>query len=279
MNLPIEILQYIFTFLTIKDIFKLKFLSRRANSLYFSLGKKFGVTFLIESSKKIINPKVYYDCQKYFFVNELMNELRTNRFSFTDLLFIRYSLENFLRMATLSNTLKHLFYCKRSFFAQNDCIFCSRLFVKSDLLYPRSFPNLTILNRKTVISEKNYDFNFFWESNEQKDIINSNIARCIDNVVIQDGTDFLVYFLEIQGRYYCNFFIYLSRLLLVETFQKNFLLEYSSKLFDCYLNYILNHVDLDAFKNIFDEIDINQFPYFKVINRKYKEYLKLKYES
>ena len=279
MNLPIEILQYIFTFLTIKDIFKFKFLSRRANSLFFSLGKKFGVAFLIESSKKIINPKVYYNCQKYFFVSELMIELRRNRFSFTDLLFIRYSLENFLRVATLSNTLKHLFYCKRSFFAKNDCKFCSRLFVKSDLLYPRSFPDLTILNEKTVISEKNYDFNFFWESNEQKDIINSNMVRCIDNVVIQDGTDFLVYFLEIQGRYYCNFFIYLSRLLLVERFQKNVLLEYSSKLFNSYLNYILNHVDLDAFKNIFDEIDINQFQYFKVINRKYKEYLKIKYES
>ena len=279
MNLPIEILQYIFTFLTIKDIFKFKFLSRRANSLFFSLGEKFGVIFLIESSKKIINPKVYYNCQKYFFVSELMIELRRNRFSFTDLLFIRYSLENFLRVATLSNTLKHLFYCKRSFFARNDCKFCSRLFVKNDLLNVGSFPNLTILNRNTVISEKNYDFNFFWESNEQKNIINSNIARCIDNVVIQDGTDFLVYFLEIQGRYYCNFFINLSRLLLIETFQKNVLLDYSSKLFDCYLDYILNHIDLDAFKNIFDEIDINQFQYFKVINRKYKEYLKIKYEN
>ena len=277
MNLPIEILQYIFTFLTIKDIFKFKFLSRRSNSLYFFLGKKFGVTFLIESSKKIFNPKIYYNCQKYFFVNELMNELR-DRFSFTDLLFIRYSLENFLRNATISNTLKHLFYCKRSFFAQSNCKLCSRLFIRSNKL-PNSFPNLTILNRDKIISEKKYEFNFFWENKEQKDIINSNMARCIDNVVIQDATDFLVYFIEIQARYYCNFFICLSRFLLVETSEKNFLLEYSSKLFDCYLNYILKHVDLDAFKNIFDEIDINQFPYFKVINRKYKEYLKIKYES
>ena len=277
MNLPIEILQYIFTFLTIKDIFKFKFLSRRANSLYFSLGKKIGVTFLIESSKKIFNPKVCYNCQKYFFVSELMNEL-SDRFSFTDLLFIRYSLENFLRMVTISNTLQHLFYCKRSFFARSNCKLCSRLFIKSNKL-PNSFPNLTILNRNKIISEKKYDFHFFWENKEQKDIINSNMARCIDNVVIQDATDFLVYFIEIQARYYCNFFICLSRFLLVERSEKNFLLEYSSKLFDCYLNYILKHVDLDAFKNIFDEIDINQFPYFKVINRKYKEYLKIKYES
>ena len=277
MNLPIEILQYIFTFLTIKDIFKFKFLSRRSNSLYFFIGKKIGVTFLIESSKKIFNPQVYYNCQKYFFVNELVKELR-GRFSFTDLLFIRYSLEIFLRMTTISNTLLHLFYCKRSFFAKNDCKFCSRLFVTSSEL-PNSFPNLTILNRNEIISEKKYNFNFFWENNEQKDVINSNMARCIDNVVIQDATDFLVYFIEIQARYYCNFFISLSRLLLVERSEKNFLLEYSSKLFDSYLNYILKHVDLDAFKNIFDEIDINQFPYFKVINRKYKEYLKIKYES
>ena len=277
MNLPIEILQYIFTFLTIKDIFKFKFLSRRANSLFFSLGKKFGVGFLIESSKKIINPKVYYNCQKYFFVNELVNELR-DRFSFTDLLFIQHSLENFLRMATISNTLQHLFYCKRSFFAKSDCKYCSRLYVTNSQL-PNFFPNLTILNRNEIISEKKYYFNFLWENNEQKDIINSNMVRCLDTVVIQDHIDFLVYFIEIQARYYCNFFICLSRFLQVERSEKNFLLEYSSKLFDCYLSYILKHVDLDAFKNIFDEIDINQFQYFKVINRKYKEYLKRKYES
>ena len=206
-----------------------------------------------------------------------MNMLK-DRFNFTDLLFIRYSLENFLRMATVTNTLKHLFYCKRSFFARNECKLCSRLFIKSDILLP-SFPNLTILNKNTIISEKKYDFNFFWENNEQKVIINSNMVRCLDKVVIQDSTDFLVYFIEIQARYYCNFFICLSKFILAERPEKIFLLEFSSKLFDSYLNYILRHVDLDAFKNIFDEVDINQFPFFKVINRKYKEYLKIKYES
>ena len=120
---------------------------------------------------------------------------------------------------------------------------------------------------------------FFWENKEQRDIINSDIVRCIDNVVIQDATDFLVYFIEIQARYYCNFFICLSNFISAERAEKIFLLEFSSKLFDSYLNYILRHLDLDGFKNIFDEVDINQFPYLKVINRKYKEYLKLKYES
>ena len=206
-----------------------------------------------------------------------MNTIR-DRFNFTDLLFIRYSLENFLRMATISNTLKHLFYCKRSFFARNDCKLCSRLFIKHDILVPL-FPNLTILNRDTIISEKKYDFNFFWESKEQRDVINSDIVRCIDNVVIQDATDFLVYFIEIQARYYCNFFICLSNFISAGTAEKIFLLEFSSKLFDSYLNYILRNLNLDGLKNIFDEVDINQFPYLKVINRKYKEYLKLKYES
>ena len=276
MNLPNEILQYIFSFLTIHDIFKFKFLSRRANSLYFSLGRKIGVRFLIESSKKIFNPEEYYNCQKYFFVCELMNALK-DRFDFTNLLFIRYSLENFLRMATISNTLKHLFYCKRSFFSKNDCRLCSRLFIKSNILV-NSFPNLTFSN-ESIISEKKYEFHFFWENKEQKDIINSNMVRCIDNVVIQDGIDFLVYFIEIQGRYYCNFFTCLSKFISCERAEKIFLLEFSSKLFDSYLRYILRYVDLNAFKNIFEEVDINQFPYFKVINRKYKEYLKIKYEN
>ena len=275
--MPIEILQYIFTFLTINDIFKFKFLSRRANSLYFSFGRQFGVNFLVESSRKIFNPKQYYNYQKYFFVNELMNTIR-DRFNFTDLLFIRYSLEIFLRMVTISNTLKHLFYCKRSFFARNDCKLCSRLFIRCDVLVPL-FPNLTILNRDAIILEKKYDFNFFWVSKEQRDLINSNMERCLDNVVIQDGIDFLVYFIEIQARYYCNFFICLSKFISAETNEKIFLLNFSSKLFNSYLTYILRHVNFEALKNIFEEVDINQFPYFKVINKKYKEYLKIKYES
>lgn len=275
--MPIEIWVYIFKFLTISDIFKFKFLSKASNSLYFSVGAEFGVDFLVDNAKKIFDPKEYYNCLKYFFVTKLVDRLK-EKFNFVDLLFIRYSLENFLRMTTISNTLKHLFYCPRSFFAASDCKLCSRLFIKKNMLvFP--FPNFTILNRETVILEKKYDFNFFWVDENQKDIINSDMKRCLNNVVIQESTDFLVYFIEIQGRYYCNFFKCLSDFLPVNKAEKIYLLEFSSELFNSYLCYILRHINLTGLKSIFEQVNVNQFPYLKVINKKYKEYLKDKYES
>ena len=264
---------YIFKFLTVSDIFKFRFLSRASNSLFFSVGKEFGVDFLIENSKKIFDTEEYYDCLKYFFVTELMKEIK-DRFSFVDLLFIRYCLENFLRMTTISNTLNHLFYCKRSFFGANNCRLCSRIFIKKDIL---SFPNFTILTKDSIMKE--YDFNFFWVDENQKDIINSDMKRCLNTVVIQKSTDFLIYFVEIQGRYYCNFFKCLSDTLNVNKANKVYLLERSSKLFNSYLCYLLRLVNFNSLNSLFMQIDVNQFKYLKVINKKYKDYLKNKYEN
>ena len=275
MKLPIEIWLYVFKFLTISEILKFRFLSKACNSLYFNIGFEYGVDFLVKNSKMIFDTNQYYDCLKYFFVTELVEGVK-DKFSFCDRLFIRYSLENFLRMTTISNTLYHLFYCPRSFFASNNCKLCSRIFIKKNMLF---YPNFKILDSDTIISKKKYEFNFFWVDSNQKDIINSDIKRCLNTVVIQDSTDFLLYFIEIQGRYYCNFFKCLTDFLSVEKSKKVFLLEFSSELFNSYLCYILRHVNLIAIESMFQQVEVNQFKYLKVINKKYKEYLKEKYES
>ena len=59
----------IFNFLLLKDVFKFKFLSRRANSIYFLAGKELG--FLINHSKKIFDVDDYYEKFQFFFYRKI----------------------------------------------------------------------------------------------------------------------------------------------------------------------------------------------------------------
>ena len=275
MQLPIEIWLLIFRFLTLSDVCKFKFLSKRSNSIYFSIGRDLGLNFLVDNAKKNFNVDEYYETMKVFFVEELYRQIKS-KLNFSTRVFLRYCLENFLRMTTISNTLLHLFYCPRSFFAKSDCLLCSRLFVK-DVDFKVDF---SVLKKKdTIISIKDYNFNFFWDNKKQKDIINSDLKRCLNTVVIQDRFDLLFYFIEIQGRYYSNFFKCLAELCLLNKLQQFHLITLSNELFDNFICYILRHVNLKCLNDLFEEVEINQFKNLKVINKKYKEYLKNKYES
>ena len=190
---------------------------------------------------------------------------------------MRYCLENFLRMTTVSNTLLHLFYCPRSFFAKSDCLLCSRLIVEKDLFCSIKFPSL--LEKNTIIYEKDYDFKYFWDNTQQKDTICSDLKRCLNVLVIQDGIDILLQFLEIQGRYFSNFFHSLAEVTCITHTQRYFLISISSNCFNNFMFYILRNVKLNNLNNLFDEIEKEQFKYLKVINKKYKEKIKKKYES
>ena len=276
MQLPIEIWLLIFRFLTLSDVCKFKFLSKRSNSIYFSIGRDLGLNFLVDNAKKIFNVDEYYETMKVFFVEELYRQIKSE-LNFSTRVFLSYSLENFLRMTTISNTLLHLFYCPRSFFAKNDCLLCSRLFVKTDLDFKVNF---SVLSKKdTIISGKNYHFNFFWDNKQQKDIINSDLKRCLNTVVIQDSFDFLLFFFEIQGRYFSNFFKSLVEVCSLTKPQKFYLITFSNELFDNFFCYVLRHVKVNCLNDLFEEVEINQFKHLKVINKKYKEHLKNKYES
>ena len=200
LQLPIEIWILIFQFLTIQDVFKFKFLSRTSNSIYFSVGKKHGLDFLLSNAKKIFDPEKYYETLKYLFTHEICNQMKN--VSFSNRLFIKYSFENFLKMTTISNTLLHLFYCPRSFFAKSECLLCSRLFLQKEMILLIEF---SILSNSTIISEKKYKFNFFWSDNDQRDIINSDMKRCLNSVVIQDSNDFLLFFLKFKVDIFATF--------------------------------------------------------------------------
>ena len=273
MHLPIEIWVLIFRFLLIHDACKFRFLSRRANSIYFFIVKKFGFNFLIDTAKKIFDVEEYYETLKTQFVEVLCSQTK-DRFGFPTHLFIRYSLENFLRMTTISNTFLHLFHCPRSFFSKNTCLLCSRLFVKSEIDFRIDFSILS--EKQTIISQKDYDFKFFWDNKQQKEIINSDLRRCLNVVVIQEGYDFLLYFFEIQGRYFSNFFKCLVEKCSMNKRKRLYFMELSTHLFNSFLCYILRHVNLKSLNEFFEEVEINQFKYLKVVNKMYKEYLKKK---
>lgn len=276
MQLPAEIWIIIFRFLTLADICKFRFLSRRGNSLYFFVGQQLNLNFLIDTSKKIFDIDEYYETIKNMFVMQLSQKLKA-RFEFSNYLFMRYCLEIFLRINTVSNTLLHLFYCPRAFFAKSNCLLCSRLVVKKDLFCDISFTSLS--KKDTVISRKDYDFKYFWDNNQQKDTICSDLKRCLNVLVIQDSIDLILQFLEIQGRYFGNFFHSLATVTCLTHTERYFLISVSSSYFNNFLSYILRSVKLNHLNNLFDEIEKDQFKYLKVINKKYKEKLKKKYES
>ena len=276
MQLPIEIWLLIFKFLVVHDVCKFRFLSKRGNSIYFFIRKEFGFDLLIDTAKKIFDVEEYYETLKIQFVEVLCRQVK-ERFEFSTYLLIRYSLENFLRMTTISNTFLHLFHCPRSFFSKNNCLLCSRLFVKTEIDYRIDF---SILSEKgNIISQKDYDFHFLGDNKQQKDIINSDLKRCLNMAVIQDGCDFLLYFFEIQGRYFFNFFKCLVDVCSMNKQNRLYFMELSTNLFNSFLCYILRRVNLKSLNEFFEELEIRQFKHLRVINKKYKEYLRKKYES
>lgn len=86
-------------------------------------------------------------------------------------------------------------------------------------------------------------------------------------------------FLEILGRYSANFFHSLASVVCITHTQQYYLTSVSTNCFNNFLSYVLSNVRLNAFNDLFDEIEKEQFEYLRVINKKYKEKLKKKYES
>ena len=88
--------------------------------------------FLIHTSKKFFDVDDYYEKFQFYFVEKVAVELK-EKFSFQKYLYLRFSLEEISREMIILNLLFHLFYCPRSIFSKNDCLNCSRLFLKKEL--------------------------------------------------------------------------------------------------------------------------------------------------
>ena len=268
----------IFKFLLLGDVFKFKYLSKRANSIYFFIGKEKELFFLIDTAKNFFDIDDYYEKFQIFFIEKLAFDLK-KKFSFSKYLYVRSSLEEISREVTVSNILFHLFYCPRSIFAKNECLNCSRLFLKKELEV--SFENFNILSYLDSDEKEiqEFEFNIFWNNDQQKTVISSDIKRCLNTFIIQYSKQFLLLFLEIQFRVFLNFFHSLSKTFSNEKEERILFMKSSIYFVRKFALYILHSIRLIDLNNLFEEIEFDQFKFLKVINKKYKEELNRRYES
>ena len=280
--LPIEIWIIIFKFLNLKDLFSFKFLSRKSNSIYFSVGQEKNLFFLIETSRKVFNLNNYYFNFNSILLKEFIVDLK-RRFSFSKYLYLRSSLEEISRETTVSNIFMHLFYCPRSSFAKNECN-CARVFLKKEIEVNAEYlENLNILPH--LDSDKNkfemhaFEFNFFWNNEQQRSVINSNIKRCLSTFIVQYHNQFLLLFLEVQIRIFMNFFVKLSKNFSKEKDEIELFLKMSLYFVRKFSIFVINNINFSELEKLFNEIEFGQFQFIKVINKKYKEELIKKYED
>ena len=205
------------------------------------------------------------------------------KFSFTKYFYLISSLEEISREMTISNILFHLFYCPRSSFAKNECI-CARLFLKKELEVNAEYlENLNVLpylnSDENEIEIHEFEFNFFWNNDLQRSVINSNVKRCLSTAIVQYDKQFLLLFLEIQIRILMNFFHLLSKNFSNEKDEMELFMKMSLYFVRKFSIYVINSVKFSELKKLFEEIEFGQFEFLKVINKKYKEELIRKYED
>ena len=124
-----------------------------------------------------------------------------------------------------------------------------------------------------------FQFNIFWNNDQQKTVINSDIKRCLNSFVIQYHKQFLLLILEIQFRISSNFFHSLSKTFSNEKQERILFMKiaiYYIRKFALYTLYNINFIELN---NLFEEIEYDQFKFLKVINKKYKKELFDRYED
>ena len=236
--------------------------------------------FLVETSKKNFDVDDYYKKFQYYFIERMSEDLEDD-FIFSKYLFLRFSLEEISREMTISNLLFHLFYCPRSIFSESNCLSCSRLFLKKELEirfdFFETFNLFSYLESDNEIQE--FIFSIFWNNEQQKNVIQSDISRCLNSFVVQYYKQFLLLILEIHFRVLCNFFYCLSKTFSNERNERISFLKISFKYIEKFTLYILYNINFIELKKLFEEIEFDQFKYLKVINKKYKEELRKKYED
>ena len=284
-DLPIEIWEMILDFVSIRDIISFKFLSKRFYQLSFL---KKDLKYLIENSCKIFDVNEYYFMFFYLFC-ELLTFFKV-KFDYVTYLFLKFSFEDLKNQITISNCLNHLFFCPRSFYAKNDCLNCSRAYIKSQIIRPKnfncisdfkfnSFFNLAGLSLSSLDILKQFKILVFFDSFDEYSIINSNRVRCLTTMIFQDHLHLVLVFFEIQLRVFINFFYSLLDNVILSN--QSVFLERCFSFAHKFVVHCIKRVKASFFQEIFDEIDYNDFNsnIIKIINKKYIDYCDAKYAS
>ena len=271
-----------------KDVFSLKFLSKRFYKITF-FDKK--LRYFTINSHKIFEVNDYYD-MLFYMLNDLLNNLK-KKFDEVTFLLLKYSFEDFKNLFMISNCFYHLFSCPRSDFTRNNCMYCSRLYI-SPSIRPKNFDCIDNFNfklssdddRRNALSDnsrsilKRFKIIVFFKSLEEFSTINSDQKRCLNTFIVQDYFHFVLVFFEVQLRIFTNFFHNLVKDNYIRSKNKiKFFLEQCFIFSFEFVTYCIRKVKISFFEEIFNEFDYSDSNFIKVINKKYIEYCNRKYAS
>ena len=139
-----------------------------------------------------------------YFFRELLSFFEV-KFDNVTYLFLKFSFEDLKNQITISNCLNHLFFCPRSFYAKNDCLNCSRAYIKSQIIRPKifncicdfkfnSFFNLAGLSPTSLDILTQFKIIVFFDSIDEYSIINSIRPRCLNTMIFQDHLHLVLVF-------------------------------------------------------------------------------------
>ena len=247
--------------------------------------------YFSNNSCKIFKVDEYYNMFFHLF-NELLRNLKM-RFNEMTFLFLKYSLDDLKNLSMISNCLYHLFSCPRSVFARNDCLYCSRLFIK-EINRPKNFTCINDFNFNVFLNSfikgklspnsinvlSKFKTIVFFKSLDEFSVINSDRKRCLTTFIVQDYIRLVLVFFEIQLRIFLNFFYKIIKDKYIKTEDEiRFFLEQCFNFTFDFVAYCIGKVNVIFFEKIFDEIDFDEYDsnIIKVINKKYIEHCNRKY--
>ena len=176
-----------------------------------------------------------------------------------------------------------MFNCSRSDFANDNCSLCCHLYI-DELFRPTNF-NIKIdfyffsTELKDYFYKNRYskiNINLFYDSLKHIESINSDKHRCLKVLVINNVCELIILFFETQIRIFYNFFFELSTdVFFTKCEKKKFLSDCIDFILN-FLKYCLKNIKISMFEKIFSNYDYSSFP-IKIINNKYKEFVKKKY--
>ena len=224
--------------------------------------------------------------------NNLLHNLK-KVFDEPTFLLLVYSFEELKNQIMISNCLYHLFSCPRSVFARNECVYCSRVYISSQIIQPKNFNyianfnfinffNIEKLSSKSSNILKQFKILVFFKPFDEFSFINSDRKRCLNTFIVQDYMHFVLVFFEVQLRIFVNFFYNIVKDNYIRTADEiKFFLEQCFNFSFDFVTGCIKKVKISFFEGIFDEFDYNDSDsnIIKVINKKYIEYCDRKYAS
>ena len=283
-----EIWNHILSFLSYKDIYSLRFLCRRFQTIV--LFSK-NILHYRKLSHEILDTEKYYE---FFadYLNEFLLELKTN-FKFGTYLYLKHRISFVKNLFLCSNVLHHLFNCPRSNYIINSCNYCSRLLISLDFNRMHNLDNwLLLLVKSRFKSDVAYLFqqffvtqfklNIVFKTMQQQIALASDQKRCLTIYIIQQPYELVIKFLEVLFRVLSKFFysIIETDLFCSSSEEREIFFSLSFKFIKRFLLAMTHLLNSSPFRTIFSDYIIDKYydsTFLRLINKSYIKYCSDKY--